>query len=72
MTDKKYVEIRFRLPIEYFEVYETEAKELEDKNGIKTSGTALVRAEAIKQAKEKLVLQKPKRKSVLDVFEGLE
>ncbi len=53
MTDKKYVEIRFRMPIEDFEPYEQEAKELKDKHNIETSGTARVKAEAQKQAQIK-------------------
>ncbi|MDP9742843.1 UNVERIFIED_ORG: hypothetical protein QFZ59_004673 [Bacillus sp. B2I3] len=51
MTDeKKYVEIRFRMPIEEFEEYEIEANEITKELNQYVSPTSRVRADAIKQA----------------------
>ena len=74
MNDKKYVQVRFRMPIEDFEVYESEAKELEKQHGIKSSGTDRVRAEAIKQAKakKKLLPVEDDINDVMAVFRNME
>ncbi|MGG0287194.1 hypothetical protein ABEY41_19145 [Peribacillus butanolivorans] len=73
--EKKYVEIRFKLPIEDFYEYEIEADEAKEL-GYDVSPTVQVRAETIKQAKIKRQnrqkLEPPnKQPSVMDVFKGL-
>lgn len=50
MKNKKYIEIRFKLPIEDFKPYESEANKLNEKLGIKTSGTALIKRDTQIQA----------------------
>lgn len=50
--EKKYVEIRFRLPIEDFKEYEIEAEKAKEL-GYDVSPTAQIRADARKQAQIK-------------------
>lgn len=71
---KKQIEIRFKIPAEYFEVYAEEAKLINEQTEGSMSATARVRAEAIKQAKAKLketTSERVKESDVLSVFEGL-
>jgi hypothetical protein len=75
MIEKKYVEIRFRLPIEDFKEYEIEANKANEL-GYDVSPTAQIRAESIKQSKIKRQNRQKlesiyKQPSVMDVFEGL-
>ncbi|MGG0789267.1 hypothetical protein ABE132_11150 [Peribacillus simplex] len=74
--EKKYVEIRYRMPIEDFKEYEIEADEITKELNQYVSPTSRVRADAIKQAGIKRQNRKGsepayKQPSVLDVFEGL-
>lgn len=71
---KKQIEIRFKIPVEYFEVYADEAKLINEQTEASMSATARVRAEAIKQAKAKLketTSERVKESDVMSVFEGL-
>ncbi|CAH0208225.1 MULTISPECIES: hypothetical protein [Peribacillus] len=69
--EKKYVEIRFRLPIADFEEYVIEANEITKTLSYDVSPTSRIRADAIKQAEIKRENRQPKPVSVMDVFEGL-
>ncbi|YCI77802.1 hypothetical protein M1D47_04030 [Bacillus sp. R1-10] len=74
--EKKYVEIRFRLPIVDFEEYVIEANEITKTLSYDVSPTSRIRADAIKQAEIKRQNRQKlesiyKQPSVMDVFEGL-
>ncbi|MDG4850521.1 hypothetical protein [Peribacillus frigoritolerans] len=74
--EKKFVEIRFRLPIVDFEEYVIEANEITKTLSYDVSPTSRIRADAIKQAEIKRQNRQKlesiyKQPSVMDVFEGL-
>ncbi|MFD4863667.1 hypothetical protein [Streptomyces atratus] len=69
--EKKYVEIRYRMPIEDFEEYEIEANEITKELNQYVSPTSRVKADAIKQAGIKRQNRQVYQPNVHDVFEGL-
>jgi len=55
--NKKYIEVRFKLPVEDFAVYEAESNEAREL-GYDVSPTAQIKAETMKQAKiKRMILQ---------------
>ncbi|MBK0009895.1 hypothetical protein IAE23_25830 [Bacillus sp. S35] len=53
---RNYIEIRFKLPVDDFEIYKSEAEEIK-KLGHNISPTAQIKAEVVKQANIKRELK---------------